>query len=129
MTSSVTHFEIYGPEPERLAGFYRDVFGWEVEQMPGIGYWRIRTGTAETNPLHGGLTYRAIPDLNGFLLYVTVASMEETLARVQSLGGSMVRPKTAVPRAGWVTVVADPAKNIFGIWQTDPTAFPMPEPD
>jgi len=25
--------------------------------------------------------------------------------------------------------VADPAKNIFGVWQADPTAFPLPEPD
>jgi hypothetical protein len=28
-----------------------------------------------------------------------------------------------------VTVVADPSKNIFGIWQADAAAFPMPEPD
>ena len=129
MTSSLTHFEIYGPEPANLAEFYRGVFGWEVEQMPGIGYWRIQTGSAETKPLHGGLTFRAIPDLNGFLLHINVASLDETVARVESLGGSIVRPKTAVPRTAWVTIVADPAKNIFGIWQADPTAFPMPEPD
>ena len=63
------------------------------------------------------------------MLYVNVASLDETVARVQSLGGSIVRPKTAVPRTAWVTIVADPAKNIFGVWQADPTAFPMPEPD
>jgi predicted enzyme related to lactoylglutathione lyase len=129
MTNSVTHFEIYGPEPAQLAEFYRAVFGWEIEQMPGVNYWRIQTGSAETKPLHGGLTYRAIPDLNGFLLYMNVASLDETVARVESLGGSIVRPKTAVPRTAWVTIVADPAKNIFGVWQADPTAFPMPEPD
>ena len=49
--------------------------------------------------------------------------------RIQSLGGSVVRPKTAVPRTAWVTIVADPAKNIFGLWQADPSAFPTPEPD
>jgi predicted enzyme related to lactoylglutathione lyase len=129
MTSSLTHFEIYGPEPAGLAEFYRGVFGWEVEQMPGVFYWRIQTGSAETKPLHGGLTYRAIPDLNGFLLFIHVASLDDTVACVQRLGGSIVRQKTAVPRTAWVTIVADPAKNIFGIWQADPTAFPMPEPD
>jgi predicted enzyme related to lactoylglutathione lyase len=129
MTSSITHFEIYGPEPAGLAEFYRGVFGWEVEQMPGINYWRIQTGSAETKPLHGGLTIRAIPDLNGFLLYVNVPSLDETMARIQSLGGSIIRRKTAVPRTAWVTIVSDPAKNIFGVWQSDPTAFPMPEPD
>jgi predicted enzyme related to lactoylglutathione lyase len=65
MMSSVTHFEIYGEEPAKLADFYRNVFGWHVEQMPGVNYWRIQTGSAEPNALHGGLSYRAIPDLNG----------------------------------------------------------------
>jgi predicted enzyme related to lactoylglutathione lyase len=65
MTNSVTHFEIYGDEPARLADFYRSVFGWRVEQMPGVNYWRIHISSTEPNALHGGLTYRAIPDLNG----------------------------------------------------------------
>jgi predicted enzyme related to lactoylglutathione lyase len=76
MISSVTHFEIYGEEPAKLADFYRNVFGWQVEQMPGVNYWRIQTGSAEPNALHGGPTYRAIPDLNGWVLFVNVASLD-----------------------------------------------------
>ena len=129
VTNSLTHFEIYGDHPVGLADFYRAVFGWQVEQMPGVDYWRIQTGSSETKALHGGLTYRAIPNLNGWMLYVNVASLDETVALVQSLGGSIVRPKTAVPKAAWVTILADPAKNIFGVWQADPTAFPLPVPD
>jgi len=34
-----------------------------------------------------------------------------------------------MPKTAWVTIVADPAKNIFGVWQSDPNAFPLPEPD
>ena len=127
--SSPTHFEIYGPDPGVLAGFYRALFGWEIEKMDGIGYWRVQTGTTEASPLHGGLTYRAIPNLNGWLLFVNVPSLEETVALVISRGGSIVRPKTAVPRTAWVAIVADPANNIFGVWQADPNAFPLPHPD
>ena len=129
MESLVTHFEIYGEEPGKLADFYRKVFGWRIEQMPGVNYWRIQSGSAESKPLHGGLTYRAIPDLNGWMLFVNVTSLDETVALVQRLGGSIVRPKTAVPKTAWVTILADPARNIFGVWQADPNAFPMPEPD
>ena len=129
MENSVTHFEIYGEEPTKLADFYRNVFGWQIEQMPGVSYWRIQTSSAEPKALHGGLTYRAIPDLNGWMLFVNVTSLDETVALVQKLGGSVVRPKTAVPKTAWMTIVADPAKNIFGVWQADPTAFPLPEPD
>src|SRR5512136_47785 len=129
MTNSITHFEIYSDQPAPLADFYREALGWQVEQMPGLNYFRIQTGAAEGPALHGGLTYRAIPDLNGWMLFVQVASLDETVARIQNLGGSIVRPKTAVPRTAWVTIVSDPAKNIFGVWQADLAAFPMPEPD
>ena len=125
----VTHFEIYGEHPVALADFYRKAFGWQVEQMEAVGYWRIQTGAAEGPALHGGLTYRAIPGLNGWLLFVNVPSLDEAVAQIQHLGGSIVRPRTAVPRTAWVTIVADPAKNIFGVWQADPTAFPTPMPD
>jgi predicted enzyme related to lactoylglutathione lyase len=84
--NSVTHFEIYGEDPAKLAGFYRDIFGWQVEQMPGVNYWRIQTGSAEPKALHGGLTYRALPDLNGWMLFVNVASLDETVTLAQKLG-------------------------------------------
>jgi len=129
MHSPVTHFEIYGEQPAVLADFYREVFGWNVEQMPGINYWRIQTGAADGPALHGGMTIRAIPNLNGWMVFVNVSSLDETVAKIVNLGGGVVRPKTAVPRTAWVTICQDPAKNIFGVWQADPSAFPMPEPD
>ena len=36
--------------------------------MPGVKYWRIQTGSANSKALHGGLTYRAFPDLNGWMV-------------------------------------------------------------
>lgn len=129
MTSLLTHFEIYGEQPTQLAEFYRRVFGWQIEQMEAVDYWRINTGSGEANALNGGLTYRAIPGLNGWMVYVQVPALDETVELIKSLGGAVIRPKTAVPRAAWVTIVADPAKNIFGVWQADPAAFPLPHPD
>ncbi len=122
-------FEIYGTHPTQLVEFYRQVFGWQMEKMEGIDYWRVVPETSESNSLIGGLTYRTIPNLNSFLLYVNVNSMDETLEKILKMGGKIVRPKTAVPRAGWVTIVADSEQNIFGIWQADPNAFPIPHPD
>ena len=127
MNNTVTHFEIYGDEPANLASFYRALFGWQVEQMPGLQYWRIQVPSA-TNAFSGGLTYRAIPELNGWLLFVNVESMDEALQIIETHGGSIVRPRTAVPRTAWVTIVADPANNLFGVWQADANAFPLPDP-
>ena len=41
--SSVTHFEVYAEEPSKVAEFYRSLFGWQVDEAPGIDYWLIQT--------------------------------------------------------------------------------------
>ena len=32
MTGLVTHFEIYGEDPAKLAEFYSGLFGWKLEK-------------------------------------------------------------------------------------------------
>ena len=129
MTSSVTHFEIYAEAPAKLAEFYRTVLGWEVDKAPGIDYWRITTAPGDAKAIGGGLTFRPIPGPRSWVHYVHVDSLEQTLARIVELGGTLLRPKTAVPKAAWYAVVADPEGNIFAIWQADPLAMPLPEPE
>lgn len=129
MASAVTHFEIYGDKPAKLAEFYRTLFGWQIEQVPGIEYWRVQTGAVGGKGISGGLTYRPIPGPRSWVHYVYVASLDEAVAEVERMGGRVLRPKTAVPKTAWYAVVADPEGNIFAVWQADPTAFPLPEPD
>jgi len=97
LSSSVTHFEIYAEVPAKLADFYRGLFGWQVDQAPGIEYWRIRTGAPESQGVGGGLTYRPMPSEDS-------------------------RAEDCVVCDG-----SDPEGNIFAIWQADPTTFPPPE--
>jgi predicted enzyme related to lactoylglutathione lyase len=61
IASAVTHFNIYVEEPATLAESCRSPFGWAIEQVPGIDYWRIQTGVAEGAAIGGGLLYRPIP--------------------------------------------------------------------
>lgn len=129
MASSVTHFEIYAEEPAKLLEFYRTLFAWEIEKAPGIDYWRIQTGSAGSGGYSGGLTYRPIPGPRSWVHYVNVESLDEAVTQVQRLGGSVVRPKTAVPKIAWYAVVTDPEGNIFAVCQADPTAMPPPEPE
>jgi predicted enzyme related to lactoylglutathione lyase len=129
MMNSVTHFEIFAEEPTELAEFYRTVLGWQIEKVPGIDYWRIQTNSANGNGINGGLLFRPLPGLRSWLHYVQVSSVDQAVERVLELGGEVVRPKTAVPKTAWVTTVADPQGNIFAIWEADPLAMPMPEPE
>jgi len=54
---------------------------------------------------------------------------DETIDRVQKLGGKLLRPKTAVPKTAWYAVVEDPEGYIFAVYQHDAMAMPQPAPD
>jgi uncharacterized protein len=125
---TVTHFEIYGDDLEALAGFYRELFGWQIAKAPGVDYYMIDTG-ANGASLRGGLSPRPIEGPQSWVHYVSVESLDSAVELVERLGGRVVRPRTAVPKAAWYAVVADPAGNIFALWQPDPNAFPPAEPD
>jgi hypothetical protein len=129
MTTVVTHFEIYAEDLNRLAAFYREIFGWKIEKAAGLDYFHIETGPPEASGIRGGLLTRPIPSPRSWVHYVSVESIDEAIDRIQRLGGRVVREKAAVPKIAWYAIVEDPERNIFAIYQNDPTAFPMPEPD
>jgi predicted enzyme related to lactoylglutathione lyase len=129
MPNPVAHFEIYGDNVEKLADFYRSVFGWGVDKVPGMDYWMVRTvktdnqgAPAETGGINGGLMKRPMPDARTWVNYVSVKSLDESVKKLQSVGGTVIRSKSAVPKMGWFAVVADPEMNVFGIWQDDSNA-------
>jgi predicted enzyme related to lactoylglutathione lyase len=129
MHNVVQHFEIYADSPEKLAGFYQDVFGWKIATVPGMEYWMIQASPSnekgmpvEPGTINGGLMRRPMPDARAWMNYVTVASIDETTRQIQRRGGQVLRSKFAIPRMGWAAVVADPEMNPFGLWQSDPTA-------
>lgn len=97
--------------------------------MAGVDYWRVETSGPEAKALQGGLMHRAIGGLNGWMFYINVDSLDQAVVDIRNFGGTVVRAKTAVPKTAWVTIVADPQGNTFGVWQADSTAFPIPEPD
>jgi predicted enzyme related to lactoylglutathione lyase len=61
MAGFITHFEIYGEEPSKLADFYQRLLGWEIERPAGIDYWRIRTDPKNGRAFDGGLTHSHSP--------------------------------------------------------------------
>ena len=125
MSAGLSHVEIFGDDPEQLAGLYRELFGWRIEKAPGIDYWRIEGEAGAV----GGVARRPPVELQGWLPYVQVPSVRAAVEVIERHGGRVLKPRTAVPRAAWYAVVADPAGNAFAVWEPDPTAFPPPMPD
>ncbi|MFO1122610.1 MAG: VOC family protein [Hyphomicrobiales bacterium] len=129
MSSHPTHFEIYGDKPEELAEFYGQLLGWRMEKVEGLDYWRVQVDPSDASKVAGGVTHRPQSDPKGWLQFVNVESVDESVALAVRLGAKVVRPRTAIPRTAWVAVLSDPAGNQFAIWQPDKNAFPTPEPD
>ncbi len=118
----VVHFEIDAKKPERAIKFYEGVFGWKIEKWKGpVDYWLIVTGKEKEPGIDGGLakrTEKAPSTVNT----IDVPSVDEYVKKVEANGGSIVRPKMAVPGVGWMAYFKDPEGNIWGMMESDPSA-------
>ena len=112
----VVHFEIYGEDPEQLIDFYAEVFGWTFEKWGPMDYWIIKTG--EGPGIDGGLGKQKNPGVNT----IDVPDVDEWLAKITHVGGTVVAPKMTLPGIGYLAYFKDPQGNVFGIMKADSTA-------
>ncbi|UCD96951.1 MAG: VOC family protein [Candidatus Bathyarchaeota archaeon] len=118
----VVHFEIEADQPERAIKFYETVFGWKIEKWEGpIKYWLITTGKKDEPGIDGGLSKRAEGEPST-VNTIDVPSVDQYIKKVEGSGGSIVRPKMAVPGVGWMAYFKDPEGNMFGMMEEDSTA-------
>jgi uncharacterized protein len=119
MANSVCFFEIPGEDIESLQDFYREMFSWSFDKVPGaFRYHRIDTGQ---DGVKGGLTARQDKEHTS-VFYVKTDSLDDALLKAATLGGKLVVPKRPVPGAGWFAIVLDPQGNRLGLWEDDPDA-------
>lgn len=118
----VVHFEIDAKKPERAIKFYEGVFGWKIEKWKGpVDYWLIVTGKEKEPGIDGGLAKRTEKEPST-VNTIDVPSVDEYVKKVEANGGSIVRPKMAVPGVGWMAYFKDPEGNIWGMMESDPSA-------
>jgi len=120
--SSIVWFEIPADNIERAKKFYGAMFGWKIRKFPGAAmeYWHIDTGGSDDTP-DGGMMPRMYPE-HGITSYVSVASVDKSAAKVEKLGGKIMKPKTAVPQMGYFVICNDTENNTFALWEYNPSA-------
>ena len=119
--SSICWFEIPADNPERAQKFYSSLFGWNIELFPGMtDYWHINTGGSDETP-DGGLMTRKHPN-QPVTNYIAVPSVDESAAKVEKLGGTICKPKTAVPQMGFFAICRDTEGNEFALWEKNERA-------
>jgi uncharacterized protein len=128
MSGRVVHFEIPFDDGDRARSFYKDVFDWQVTQMPEMGgYTLVMTGPSgdagptESGFINGGMLSREQGATSGPVIVIDVPSIDESLAKIGTLGGSTVVGKTPVGDMGFAAYFTDPEGNVVGLWETVPS--------
>ena len=128
MSGKVVHFEIPFDDGDRARSFYKDVFDWQVTQMPEMGgYTLVMTGPSgdagptESGFINGGMLSREQGATSGPVIVIDVSSIDESLAKIGTLGGSTVVGKTPVGDMGFAAYFTDPEGNVVGLWETVPS--------
>ena len=120
--SRVTHFEIPADDPERAIKFYETVFGWTIEKWDGpIEYWMVMTGPEDQPGIDGGLARREDP-ATGVENMIDVKNLDQSIVDVEANGGTIFRPRMAIPGVGWLAYIKDTEGNVFGLMESDPKA-------
>ena len=114
--ANIVWFEIPADDPQRAKKFYSALFGWKINAFPEMeDYWHIDTGGSD-DTLDGGLMSRkhaGQPITN----YINVPSVTRFAAKVEKLGGKVMKSKSAVPRMGYFAICRDTENNEFAIWE------------
>ncbi|MEO8296037.1 MAG: VOC family protein [Gemmatimonadota bacterium] len=127
--SRIIHFEVHADNPERALTFYQSLLGWKFTRWEGPSdYWLIETGPGTEPGINGGMVRRMGPPptegqaVNAYPCTLGVSSLDEKVAMVTQLGGTIALPKMAVPGIGWLAYAKDTEGNIFGMMQDDSAA-------
>jgi predicted enzyme related to lactoylglutathione lyase len=124
MGQPVVHFEVIGKDPEKLRGFYGDLFGWEFDTSGSVSelvsepgnYGFVQPDTAAAGAgipggVGGGPSHAA-----HVVFYVGVADVEAALQRAERLGGTRrMGPDRAPGRDLVVAHFTDPEGNLMGL--------------
>ncbi len=112
---SIVHVEIPANNPADAGKFYSDLFGWNIQVDQAFDYHMFQ---ADPGPGGGFVkvgensTYKT----GEVLIYVSTDDIDATLARVESLGGKALVPKTEIPNTGWFGIFADPTGNRIALY-------------
>ena len=111
----IVHIEIPAQDPSTTSKFYADAFGWTIQVDPSFDYHMF-----QPDPGPGG-GFVKIDEKTGYkqgevLIYISTDDIDATLAKIESLGGKTLQPKTEIPQTGWFAYFADPAGNRIALY-------------
>jgi predicted enzyme related to lactoylglutathione lyase len=113
----IVHWELMGPDADKLAAFYSNLFGWEPQAYAGMdNYNRV---DEKQSGIGGAIGAGNEHMPNYQTIYIQVDSVDEHLGKAEANGGTTVMPKTVVPGAVTFGLFNDPAGNLVGVVEAE----------
>ncbi len=116
MANSFVHVELQTNDVARAKEFYKGLFGWKLEDVPGMDYTMIEVGEGTG----GGMMLNPVPGTpSHWLAYVLVDDVVAATEKAKSLGATVCKEVTEIPDFGWFSVITDPTGATLALWQTN----------
>jgi len=114
MANSFVHVELLTNDVNKAKDFYKSLFDWKLEDIPGMDYTMINVGEGTG----GGMMKSPMPEIpSHWLAYVLVDDVAASTEKAKSLGATIVKEVTEIPDIGWLSVMIDPTGAALALWQ------------
>jgi uncharacterized protein len=126
MGQPVVHFEIIGADPEKLRGYYGELFGWAFDTSSPVSdsvseptnYGFVEPDTTDDGVgIPGGVGGGSGHESRA-MFYVAVPDVEVALQKAESLGGRRTMGPEQAPTGLVVGHFIDPEGNLIGLAAT-----------
>jgi predicted enzyme related to lactoylglutathione lyase len=108
---AVDWFEVLGPDAARTQSFYRELFGWSVDENTSYAMVDTGAGRGAAGGIGGG-----DPDSKWATVYAQVDDVEKYLSKAEELGGKREYGPRDVGESTITGVFRDPVGNPFGVY-------------
>lgn len=113
MAAPVMQWQMLSKNPDELAKFYAQLFGWSVNADNPMGYRVINTGSQQG--IQGGI-WPAPPQAQTFTqLFVAVSDVGATFRRAIEMGAKPLVPPQKLPDGDEMAILQDPQGMSFGL--------------
>jgi uncharacterized protein len=113
-------FDLTVPDAVAVRDFYHNVVGWTSTEVDMGGYSDYcmnlpAGGETITGVCHARGVNATLPPV--WLLYITVADLEESLRQCEALGGQVRNGPRSLGPQGRFAVIADPAGAVVALFE------------
>ncbi|MDA1188314.1 MAG: VOC family protein [Chloroflexi bacterium] len=116
MANPIVHWEIVGGDVKKLSAFYKNIFGWKIENTP-MNYSIVDTGDPGVG-INGGIG-AGEGGAKHVTFYASVDDLGATLKKIEKAGGKTVVPPTVIPNMVTFALFTDPEGHMVGLVKDD----------